>query len=323
MIKINGLLLLASLLLLPLSATAASSSEISEIKRELMALKKQLAALEQALEKAQAQEQTDKVVKADKTAAKAAVAASNIEPKAEPKVTASKDKGEVKVYASLRPTFGRIDDHSDTFNDVQDALSNAGFKSTYEFKPGWKAIMHGEWSVDIANNGDFGRSRQVYVGLSTPYGQVAIGKQRPVHYTLIAEYVDIFNHRSSPFAYDVEGPFFVDNLVTYENTFNNFKFMLASQFNGSSGDDNSDFFNTGLAYDKDGLHLAVAYSTKGAFDQDDMKLGDTDVTSVSIAKEFESGLYAAAAYQSVDYDFAQQRDGYTFDASFGYRFAPE
>ncbi len=289
------MLVLSGLLSLPLYATESSSNDISQVKQELELLKNKLEKLEAA--QATAKTQSSK------------------------EVTSS--KGEVKVYASLRPTFGRIDDHGDDFSDVQDALSNAGFKSTYEFKPGWTAIMHGEWSVDIANNADFGTARQVYVGVRTPYGQVAIGKQRPVQYTLIAEYVDIFNHRSSPFAYDVEGPFFVDNLVTYEHTIDNFKFMLGGQFNGPSGEDDNDFFNTGLAYDADGLHLALAYSSKNEFDENDIKLGGVDVLGFSVAKEFDSGVYAAAAYQSVDYDFIQERDGDTVDVSLGYRFAPE
>ena len=120
--------------------------------------------------------------------------------------------------------------------------SNAGIKSTFEFSANWKAILHGEWGVDLSNNGDFGKARQVYVALDSPYGQVGIGKQRPVQYSFIAEYVDIFNHSLSPFAYDPESPFFVNNLLTYKKQINAFTWMLASQFDGENTNDDSDFF---------------------------------------------------------------------------------
>ena len=40
------------------------------------------------------------------------------------------------------------------------------------------AVLHGEWGIDLSNNGDFGRARQVYVALNSPVGTISIGKQR-------------------------------------------------------------------------------------------------------------------------------------------------
>jgi len=225
----------------------------------------------------------------------------------------------VELYVSLRPTFGHVDDGNSIFWDVRDALSNAGIKSTFEFKPQWKAILHGEWGVDLSNNGDFGKARQVYVALDSPYGEIGIGKQRPVQYLFIAEYVDIFNHSLSPFAYDPESPFFVDNLITYKKQFNDFTWMLASQFDGENGNSNSDFINVGVSYDSSGLHLGFAYSKKDRF-IDNNHSGSNLVYASSVAYTFDNDLYIAAGYQNLDYKFinTKGRQGHTFDMGLAY-----
>ena len=229
-------------------------------------------------------------------------------------------KRDVKVYASLRPTFGYIDEYGEKSWDVRDALSNAGLKSTYNFKEGWQATLHGEWSIDLSNNADFGKARQVYVALDSPLGKVGIGKQRPVQYTFIAEYVDIFNHSRSPFAYDRESPFFVNNLVTYQKKLSNFTVMLAGQFDGASGSDNDDFFNAGISYDVGNLHLGLAYISKDVLSDNDFNLGEDKFYAASLAYTFDNDLYIAMAYQDVDYQRNTfiDREGHTFDVSLAY-----
>lgn len=290
-------------------SAVASSSELEVVKKELEKLQKKLARLELAEAKRQKKEQAQ---------ANEQVPLASSNPK-----QVKDNKGEMRVYASLRPTFGREDKQGESFSDVQDALSNIGFKSTYEFQQDWTAIVQGEWSVDMGNNGDFGKARQVYVALATPMGQIGIGKQRPVHYTFIAEHVDIFNHRSSPYAYDVEGPFFVNNMLTYKKQLGDFTFMVSNQYDGPKGDGYADFENIGLSYDNDGLHLAIAHWSRDSYADAEVKLGKTSVMSGSIAKSFDNGFYAAIAYQDFDYDFAVDRDGHTLDVSFAYRFAPQ
>lgn len=120
-----------------------------------------------------------------------------------------------RAYATIRPTFGYIQQQGERTTDVRDALSHLGFKASRKIKPGWTAEMQGEWGIDLSNSGDFGKSRRAYVALDSPYGRMGIGKQRPPQYLLIAEYVDIFNHAASPFSYDPQSLFFVDNLLTY------------------------------------------------------------------------------------------------------------
>ena len=225
----------------------------------------------------------------------------------------------VDLYVSLRPTFGRIDDGDNEFWDVRDALSNAGIKSTFEFSSNWKAILHGEWGIDLSNNGDFGKARQVYVALDSPYGQVGIGKQRPVQYSFIAEYVDIFNHSLSPFAYDPESPFFVNNLLTYKKQINAFTLMLASQFDGENANDDSDFFNAGVSYDSSGFHLGLTYSKKDRFIENN-NTGSNLIYAGSIAYTFDNDLYLAAGYQNIDYEYfnLNDRQGHTFDMGLAY-----
>jgi hypothetical protein len=227
----------------------------------------------------------------------------------------------VEAYATLRPTFGYIEEDGENLWDVRDALSHAGFKATTEFKEDWSAVLHGEWGIDLSNNGDFGRARQVYVALNSPFGEVGIGKQRPVQYLFIAEYVDIFNHANSPFAYDPESIFFVDNLVTYKLATGDFSWMLASQFNGESGDNNSDLTNVGVSYDNKGLHAALTYLIQNSTFEDN-KNGEDEVFAGSLAYDFTSGLYVAVGYQSRTYQRYLQpidRNGHTFDVSAAYR----
>ncbi len=231
-----------------------------------------------------------------------------------------RSKRDIKLYASLRPTFGYIDEQDAKAWDVRDALSNAGFKSTYNFKEGWEATLHGEWGIDISNNADFGKARQVYVALDSPMGKVGIGKQRPVHYLMVAEYVDIFNHSRSPFAYDRESPFFVNNLVSYQKKFSDFTFMLQGQFDGESGSDSADFLNGGLSYDVGNLHVGLAYSSKDIYAGQSLSDGEDKSYAAALAYTFDNDLYVAMAYQDVEYErrLLMDRGGHTVDLSLAY-----
>lgn len=226
-----------------------------------------------------------------------------------------------RLYATLRPALTQTK-QGDSNTDVTDFLSHAGFYFEHELANGWKGIGHGEWSIDISNNGDFGKSRRAYVGVDSPYGRVAIGKQRPVQYLLIAEYVDIFNHANAPFAYDNFSPFFVNNLVTYRKQWHNVSLLASAQFNGVDGNDNSDMVNVGLSYDNNDFHLAVTYLTQDmAQPTKPTEVGDTASTvAVGFANTFDNGFYIAGAWQQRDLElFAggkTQQD--TIDVSVAY-----
>lgn len=235
--------------------------------------------------------------------------------------TTALPKTTLSTYATIRPTFGLINEDDESNWDVRDALSHAGIKVTHEFMPGWQAELHGEWGIDLANEGNFGKSRRAYTALGTPFGRFGIGKQRPAQYLFIAEYVDIFNHASSPFAYDPESIFFVDNLVTYRYHFGPVTFIAAGQFNGDKGDNQSDLFNTGLSYDQAGLHAAITYQHNDVYDNE-LQIGENRLWSGALAYQFTPDLYAAVAYQDKEYErnsSLASRQGHTFDVSLAYQ----
>jgi hypothetical protein len=278
-------------------ATAESSNTLDDVNSQIDLLKKKVELLEKE------QQSTLQSL-------------STIEPET-PAIT----KNQIKAYATIRPTFGHIEENGETVWDVRDALSHAGFKATTDFKRDWNAVVHGEWGIDLSNNGDFGRARQVYVALNSPFGDVGIGKQRPVQYLFIAEYVDIFNHSNSPFAYDPESIFFVDNLVTYKLSTGNFSWMFASQFNGEEGDNNRDLTNVGVSYDYLGLHAAITYLTEDSY-LEERKEGEDEVFAGSLSYDFTHELYVAVGYQNRTYQRYLQpvdRDGHTIDVSAAYR----
>ncbi|WP_234401369.1 porin [Pseudoalteromonas sp. T1lg23B] len=232
---------------------------------------------------------------------------------------------QVDVYATIRPTLGMINEQPHSYWDVGDALSHAGFKVAQEFAHGWTAQLHGEWSIDLANEGDFGKSRQTYTALTTPFGRIGIGKQRPPQYLFIAEYVDIFNHASSPFAYDPQSIFFVDNLITYRLDVKPFTFIAAGQYAGASHDKQTDLINIGLSYDTKTFHAALTYQQNDIFVAENY-LGENRIWAASLAYQFNKRFYAAMSYQAKDYRrsaFADTHKGHTFDLSLAYQLAPE
>ena len=315
MIKIRGFTCFFLLLSFVISRTcyAQEAVTLEELKLHLEILQKKIAQLEK-----QQMASIDSVAKAKKDSQKS---------KQKPTDKLAKNTNSLKVYGTIRPTFGYIDENDTTQADIRDALSHAGFKATSEIDEGWSATLHGEWGIDLSNNGDFGKARQVYVALNSPVGTIGIGKQRPAQYLFIAEYVDIFDHGNSPFAYDPESIFFVDNLVTYNYKNNGYTWMAAAQFNGEAGDNYSDLVNLGLSYDNKGLHVAATYLTQGANDSNNSEtIGDDETYAAAIAYDFDSGLYVALGYQDKEYqriNGEMDRDGHTLDASAAYWLAKE
>jgi len=296
--KYSTYLLTAVYLFSSQSSYSQSTTELAELKKQINLLQKKIEQIEK--------EQKSKIL-----------SASFLPSNTAPSIT---KKNDLKFYATLRPTFGYIDENNESLWDVRDALSHAGFKATTKFDENWSAILHGEWGIDLSNNGDFGKARQVYVALNSPIGTIGIGKQRPAQYLFIAEYVDIFNHSNSPFSYDPESIFFVDNLFTYRLKTGDFTWMLASQFNGSDGDNNNDLTNIGLSYDHKGMHAALTY-LKQDNRENGKKVGEDNVVAGSLAYEFNNSLYLALGYQNRDYQYYEElsdRNGHTFDLSASY-----
>ncbi|QPB82891.1 porin [Pseudoalteromonas rubra] len=302
---------------------AQANTERAVTMADIEALEAQLKALKARFERQNptAAQTTQNAKPTTNTAAAADAKAASSANSAKPAPTEEKRK--LDVYATMRPTYGRLETNGKDNWDVRDALSHAGLKVTHEFDKDWSAELHGEWSIDVANEGNFGRSRRAYTALNTPVGRFGIGKQRPAQYLFIAEYVDIFNHANSPFAYDPESLFFVDNLISYRLTPGPFTFVAVAQFNGESGSNSDDLVNVGLSYDANDLHAAVTYQQNDVY-ADDVQLGDNSLWATSLAYQFTPRFYAAVAYQDKDYNrdaAGADRSGHTFDLSFAYQLA--
>ncbi|WP_394200240.1 porin [Shewanella waksmanii] len=300
---------------------------IEMLKQQIDKLQQQVLALEQA-QKAQMAQQAEakqaQLTEYSRQPAQSAVAPVPATNNSEATSSQPQIANTVKVYATMRPTYGYIDEQGEQFWDVRDALSHAGIKATNDFMPGWQAILHGEWGIDLSNNGDFGNARRAYAGVDSPFGRVAVGKQRPPQYLLIAEYVDIFNHSNSPFSYDPEGLFFVNNMVTYRLDIAGLSWLAAGQFDGDSGNNNADMVNVGVGYDIGAFHAAVTYLQQDST-EDGLSIGEDIVWAAALAHEFDIGLYLAAAYQDKTYQRdaqPQDRQGHTIDFSAAYQLTP-
>jgi len=225
-----------------------------------------------------------------------------------PKSEAS-SKTRFNVYGTLRPTFGVTSSDSDDVWDVGDALSRVGFAAEHTLNNGMTAFAKGEFKVNIQANGDFGEARKAYVGIKGDFGRFTIGKQASPQYNLIADPVDIFNRASTPLAYDAASPFRTNNLVSYNKSIGDISFSVASQFNGSEGDNASDFANVGLSYNTDLIRASVAY-----YERDLVDGTQEETVGISLAKSF-GDLYLATSYQDRD---VAGISGSTFDVVASY-----
>ena len=224
---------------------------------------------------------------------------------------------ELYIYGTLRPTVFFRDDGDARTLDVGDALSRIGFRGAIDLTNSMKGFFEGEWSIDLSDNGDFGKARKALVGISGKYGTAAIGKQRTPHYLLIAEPVDIFNHANSPFAYDNVGTFFSNNQVTYQYQQDGFRLLSSVRVNGDEGDDKSDMINVGASYANNHAYFALAYLRNIEPSATD-SLGEGDeVTNIAATSSVSFGdFYLAVAYQNIETETnTDDIDGRTIDIS--------
>ena len=141
----------------------------------------------------------------------------------------------VTLYGSIRPALTNADFGDSSTTDVTDFLSRVGFKGEVAVRDGLTAFYRGEWDTDLEANGDLGDARLGYVGLKGSLGQIAIGKQWDPHFNIVAEVVDIFNHRSSPFGYDEASPFRSNQILTYSFSHGGFKLDSGIRFDRRPG----------------------------------------------------------------------------------------
>lgn len=260
--------------LLPAYASAAESKE--DIQKQLDQLQSRLAELEQADKKEE---------------------------------TRKEDYG-VTVYGSLRPALTYSDFGADrSSTDITDFFSRIGFKGDIDVGNGITAFYRGEWDIDVEADADFGDARLGYVGLEGAFGRVAIGKQWSPHYNIVAEVTDLFNNRSSPFAYDEASPFRTNQMVTYSYSKGGFKLDAGVQFNGnteySAGGDNSeadlndhvDSGSIGVGYDFGDVYIGVSHLDQQLDTDDERKFN-----AVAASWKVSERVYVAVTYQDISRD---------------------
>jgi|GEM_PF-449781 len=223
----------------------------------------------------------------------------------------AKDGYGVSIYGSLRPRLTYREEADESSTDVTDALSRIGLKGSMAISESLTAFYRGEWDVDMESNGNFGDARLAYVGVEGDYGRVAIGQQWSPHYNIVAEVTDLFNHRSSPFAYDNVGPFRTSNLVTYSFSHGGFRFDSSIQANGdldisgNSGDESQtndyshiDSGSFGVGYQFGEIYLGASYleqQLEGGQGND----SERGMMGVAGSWNVTDDLYLAFTYQDV------------------------
>ena len=233
---------------------------------------------------------------------------------------------DVSIYGRFWPrlTYENSDGSS---TDITDALSRVGIKATTQITEGLSAVLHGEWDVDIEQNGNFGDARQAYVGIkSEDLGMVAIGKQWDPYFNTVAEVTDIFYHRASPFGYDNQGPFRSGNLVTYSNSFAGLKVNAGMQVDGEVGNgdksashaDNVDAASIGAGFSSGPIYIGASYLRQNK-DTDGV---ERNFLGVGGSLNVMENLYLAVTYQYItdNYDDGSELNPYTLDVAASYSF---
>ena len=230
--------------------------------------------------------------------------------KGEIKEQARKEDYGVTVYGSFRPALTYNDfGNGESSTDVTDFFSRIGFKGDIKVSDGVTAFYRGEWDIDVEADADFGDARLGFVGLEGDFGRVAIGKQWTPHYNTVAEVTDLFNNRSSPFAYDEASPFRANQMVTYSYTKGGFKLDAGVQFNGSTensaGGDNSqandtdhvDASSVGVSYRFSDFYVGASFLSQ--------ELGggaERDYSALAASWQVSKAFYVAATYQDIERD---------------------
>lgn len=215
----------------------------------------------------------------------------------------------ITLYGSIRPALTNADFGDSSSTDVTDFLSRVGVKGEVAVRDGLTAFYRGEWDTDIEANGDLGDARLGYVGIKGSLGQIAIGKQWDPHFNIVAEVVDIFNHRSSPFGYDEASPFRSNQILTYSFSRGGFKLDSGIRFdgdpeNGAGGNNSSasepnhiDSASIGIGYRTGDVYAGVSY-----LDQQGDDDYERSFMGVAASWNVTDSLYVAATYQDIDVD---------------------
>lgn len=305
---------------------------IAELERMLQAVKQQQEAAEQ--QQADAEERIASQVEQ----VQEEMAMKKEEPSSGISISPSGSK--LNFYGSIRPSltyfssevnnphgfaYEPISESSST--EVTDFFTRIGIKGETDIGAGITAFIRGEMEVAIDQDGEFD-PRLAFAGVKGDFGRIAIGRQWHPHYNTIVEVTDLYNHRSSPFGYDRQGPFRRPGLVTYSNSisgdFGTFKLDAGGQFSGDVDSTDSDVDTTagganndrvgldsgsvGVSYKNDLFYLGLSYL------QRQRSVGSRDFYGLGVGVNLTDDLYLAATVQSIDQTVAADT---TTDATTG------
>ncbi len=169
---------------------------------------------------------------------------------------------DVTVYGKANVSFQSTDEKGDSVSELVSNASRIGVKGSEQLTDGLKAIYKFEYEVHLDDGDKDGRTftqRNIYVGLQGSAGTVIAGKfDTPLK--VAQKKIDLFN--------DLEGDIKSiitkndnreSNSVMYTTPKSMGPFKASVAYIASEDDDRDDGTSLSLAYDQNGIYLAVAY----------------------------------------------------------------
>ena len=303
---------LAALLAIALGAAPmAQAASVEELERRIQEMERTHQEVRQMLQE----------LKREKTEMERAKAAMAEEKGRTVKLT---DDTKFSIYGSIRPALTYYDSEVDNPHDfsyqvvspsnprssteIADFFTRLGAKGETDIGHGLTAFAKVEMEIAIDQNGEFD-PRLAFAGLEGNFGRLALGRQWHPHYNTIVEVTDVYNHRSSPFGYDRQGPFRRPNLVTYSKGFDlatgALKLDAGLQFSKggrSQATDKrgADSGSIGLGYKHDRFYLGTSYLERKR------SLGTSrNYYGIGASVNATDSLYLAATVQHIE----QERTG--------------
>ena len=228
------------------------------------------------------------------------------------------DNLDVSLYGRLWPkvTYTSPSD-GDPSTDITDALSRLGVSANYKLSETLTAVALAEVRINLGHDGaeDFFTEHLGYVGLqSSDLGFFAIGTQWNPYYNIVAAVTDVYYHRSSPFGYDMRGPFREEQIVRYAHSFSGLNLDLGAQLKGQGEgvDDDFDKVYAGVGYSYGPVYVGLGYLGQ------DMGTDRRDYAGIGASWNVTGDLYLAITYQSIQYDLDADED--SLDAAATYSF---
>jgi predicted porin len=195
--------------------------------------------------------------------------------------------------------LGLVNTDPDAGNDSwdigdQNGSSRFGVKGSEDLGNGMKAVFQYEWST----NDDFGNginttagaglnARLAFVGLSSSWGTVAIGRQWNPYYFAVGK-TDIMNAPSAGYRQNLNN-YRTGNAVKYSTPkMGGFKASAVMVMDGDDAEEGIDKINLGLQYDNGPLHLGLGYRSTSS------DINDSD--TIGLGAKYNFGNFAVVAH---------------------------